>query len=162
MSGTAHERALHLDLAGLREEYVHQDPPMARGTAVRWLLAGAVAVTAAAVLAVVTEHLGLLVGALLHGVAAVVVVSVTDRPRWRPRTVLRPEELDVRDRGLFRDRFAWWWVVEVQCHPARRPPGRVVLQDGRRLRLRGMPAADVERLARALERARAATHGSGS
>ena len=163
MPGTPHERGLRLDLTGLREEYARARPPTSRRAAALGALVTVACVAAVAlVAALVTRDPGWVVrGVVLGGVAAA-LSHVTDRPGWRPRTLLRAEELEVHDGGLGGDRYAWWWVRQVTCAPSRRVPGRAVLGDGRRLRLHEMPAEDVERLARALERARAAGPGTGS
>ncbi len=150
-----------VDLTGLRAEYDVRDPRPLRGRARRRFRAVALGLVAVAGGVAAWWGGAEAVVRVLVVVATVAFVGwLTEHPRWCARTRLEPEVLEVKDGGVGRgDRYRWWFVREITCRPGRSVPGRAVLGDGRRLRLHGMPAADVVRLAEALDRARAAADG---
>ncbi len=152
---------LRLDLAGLREEYViGQEEPAWTPRQARAYLAGAsgILVLVYVTLAVVVGPADVPWGPLVAMPVGMVLANRWQmRPRRRPRTRLTPTELHLRERPSVEDVLPWGDVLVVTARRAqKRAPGEVHLRDGRRLRLVGMPADDVVRLAEALDRARAA------
>ncbi|ROP27305.1 hypothetical protein [Pseudokineococcus lusitanus] len=150
-----------VDLTGLRAEYDVRDPRPLRERARLGFRAVALGLVAVAC-GVAAWWGGAEAVVRVLGVVGLVAFLrwMTDHPRWCARTRLEPEVPEVKDGGIGRgDRYRWWFVREITCRPGRAVPGRAVLGDGRRLRLHGMPADEVDRLAEALERARAAANG---
>lgn len=153
--------SLRLDLTGLRERYDAGDevPAMSRRQVYALVGAGVALVVAYAVVVV-----GVLGESPLRLLPVVTPLAFSfafgvylGRSGRYPHTRLTPAELSIRERWWSKDVVPWTDVLVVTARRAqKRAPGEVHLRDGRRLRLVGMPADDVVRLAEALDRARAA------
>jgi hypothetical protein len=157
LPGVAASQPLLLELTGLRRRYeAGQERPFrgSRRTA-RLLFAGLLAVAVAIVVLGLTQVIPMPFAGSVIGAA--IGNYLIYWSRWRVRTVLTPEHLDIRDRPL-RQRTIAWAEVDVVEPPVPRRRRLGVARVGRRVpyQLVGMPADDVVRLAEALGRARAA------
>ncbi|ROP27306.1 hypothetical protein [Pseudokineococcus lusitanus] len=152
---------LRVDLTGLRERYDagQEVPAMPRRRVYALVGAGVVLVVAYAVVVVgvLGEPLFRLLPLITTPLFCFALGIYLGRSGRHPHTRLTPTELHLREQLWSKEELPWADVLVVTARRAqKRAPGEVHLRDGRRLRLVGMPADDVVRLAEALDRARAA------